>query len=62
MLRDLISKRDQIIQKQETINKVIGELLNEATFIENLEQVASETLQRYNLKVTKAEVQRQMKE
>jgi transposase len=62
LLHEMSEKRDQAIATEETIQDVIKELLDENTFIENLEQVAEEVLIRYNLKVNKQKVRLQMKE
>ena len=41
-LREMIDKRDQTIAKEETVQDVINELIEEHTFIENVDQVVKE--------------------
>jgi hypothetical protein len=48
----MINKRDQAIANEETIQDVIKELLDENTYIEHIEQVINEVLNRYQLKAS----------
>ena len=49
----MIDKRDQTIAKEETVQDVINELIEEHTFIENVDQVVNEVQLRYQLKVNR---------
>lgn len=62
ILREMIDKRDQAIANEETVQDVINELLEEKTFIENIDQVIAEVLRRYELKVKHVFVRKQMQQ
>ena len=58
----MMDKRDQIINKKETVQEVIKELLDEMTFIQNIQQVRDEVQRRHNMDVSVPVVREQFKE
>ena len=62
LLREMMMKRDLVVAKKETVQEVIEELLEEMTFIENIQQVRDELQRRHNMNVSVPVVREQMKE
>ena len=51
LLREMMDQRDQLVIKEEVVQEVIQELLDEDTFIENTQQVVEEVLNRHQMVV-----------
>ena len=57
----MIDKRDQEVAKMETVQETIGEMLEEETFIDNVQQVRNEVQRRHQLEVSVEYVRQQFK-
>jgi transposase len=62
LLREMIDQRDQAVAKAEVVQEVIQELLDENTFIENIQQVIEECQIRQQLEVKPAFIRKQLAE
>ena len=58
----MIDQRDQAVAKAEVVQEVIQELLDEDTFIENIQQVIEECHSRQQLAVKPAYIRKQLTE
>ena len=55
----MFDRREQLAIKEDTVQGVINELLDEDTFIENVQQVVEQVQQRHQLNVTGAYISKQ---